>query len=67
MTEDLEKKNETLDPVHKPDSNLTRTESIKTNEQNLDHTKALASNPDQFPSIANLSIPKNNPGNKRIL
>ena len=57
MTEDLEKKNEILDPVHKPDNNLICTESIKTNEQNLDHTKALASNPDQFPSVANLSIP----------
>lgn len=55
MTEDLEKK-EILEPAHQPDK-LTRTESIKTNEQNQDHAQALASNPDQFPSIANLSIP----------
>ena len=57
MSEDLEKQKEILDPVQKPDSNLTRTESIKTNEQHQDHTKALVSNPDQFPSIANLAIP----------
>ncbi len=55
MSEDLEKK-EILEPALIPD-NLTRTESIKTSEQNQDHTHALASNPDQFPSIANLQIP----------
>lgn len=51
----MEKK-EILEPALKPD-NLTRTESIKTNEQNQDHAQALASNPDQFPSIADLRIP----------
>ncbi|QQR57783.1 MAG: hypothetical protein IPG59_22895 [Candidatus Melainabacteria bacterium] len=50
-------KKDVLDPIHKADSDLTRTESIKTTKQNQIHTEALASNPDQFPSIANLSIP----------
>lgn len=57
MSEELENKKEVLDLVHQPDTDLTRTESIKTTTQNQIHTEAIASNPDQFPSIANLLIP----------
>lgn len=57
MSEELDKQKEILDPVQKPESNLTRTESIKTSEQNKHLTKALASNPDQFHSMQDLAIP----------
>jgi len=36
---------------------ITRSESISTPEQNTNYAEALAANPDQFPSMANLAIP----------
>jgi len=55
MSDELEKR----DPIEPPKmaDKLTRSENISTTEQNHNYAQALASNPDQFPSIANLRIP----------
>ncbi|MBP7862979.1 hypothetical protein KA183_14935 [bacterium] len=55
MSDELEI-NELTKPPKMADK-LTRAENISTTEQNHDYAQALASNPDQFPSIANLRIP----------
>ena len=55
MSDELEK-SELIEPPKMADK-LARSENISTSEQNHDYAQALASNPDQFPSIANLRIP----------
>lgn len=55
MNEEVEKKG--LSELPTKADRVCRSETIKTTEQNKNHAQALASNPDQFPSIANLSIP----------
>ncbi len=41
----------------KSNDRVSHRETISSIEQNKEHIQALASNPDQFPSIANLQIP----------
>lgn len=55
MSEEVEKKG--LSELPAMADGVCRSETIKTTEQNENYAQALASNPDQFPSIANLSIP----------
>lgn len=55
MEEEIIKPEKTESP--KSTDRVSQTETINSLEQNKDHTQALESNPDQFPSIANLRIP----------
>ena len=55
MEEEIIKPEKTESP--KSTDRVSHTETINSLEQNKDHTQALESNPDQFPSIANLRIP----------
>jgi len=41
----------------KSSDRVSQTETIRSFEQNKDHAEALAANPDQFPSVANLRVP----------
>mgnify|MGYP003384550624 CR=1 FL=1 len=55
MEEEIIKPEKTESP--KSTDRVSQTETINSLEQNKNHTQALESNPDQFPSIANLRIP----------
>jgi len=55
MEEEIIKPEKTESP--KSTDRVSHRETISSLEQNKDHTQALESNPDQFPSIANLRIP----------
>lgn len=55
MSKDPEKL-EKIEPLSELDRTM-QSETIKTKEQNEVHCHAIASNPDQFPSVANLRIP----------
>lgn len=55
MEEEIIKPEKTESP--KSTDRVSQTETISSGEQNKNYAQALESNPDQFPSIANLRIP----------
>ena len=55
MEEEIIKPEKTESP--KSTDRVSKTETISSGEQNKNYAQALESNPDQFPSIANLRIP----------
>ncbi len=55
MEEEIIKPEKTESP--KSTDRASKTETISSGEQNKNYAQALESNPDQFPSIANLRIP----------